>query len=172
MARNSTRWLRGGTLSCAHALLIATVLVVPVMAVSASIAFLIGFLYEVDNISRTSIYAQADVGLARVMKTMLWTPIFENSLVAVTILMISGWTARSRWEKPFAIGVIFSVLHAVLANDLRPLSVLPAFVVIAFLIEGTDSTKLKLCGFIASITFHSLSNSLILIPFLRAMVLD
>lgn len=165
LARNTIRWLSRGSFSCPEAFIFAVVSVVPVMIVSALMAYMIGFFYEVGDISKTSIYAQTGVGVARVVKTMLWTPFFENSLVALMLSMMSGWRTGSRWTKPIAIGFIFSTLHVAIANDLRPFSVFPAFIVIAFLIESENGAKLRLCGFVASIAFHSLSNSIILIPF-------
>lgn len=170
LARSNSRWRSRGPLSCPEAFILAVVSVVPVMMIGVLMSYLIGFFYEAGDISKTSAYAQTDVGVARVIKTMLWTPFFENSLVAAALLMMSGWGARSQWTKPLVIGLVFSSLHVVIANDFRPLSVFPAFAVIAILIESADGVKFSKCGFIASIAFHSLSNSPILIPFFTSLV--
>lgn len=145
--------------------MLAGILVVPVMIVSVLMAYFLGYMYEAGEISKTSVYAQDNVGVERVIKAMMWAPFFENSLVAITLWMMSGWGIKSWWVKPLVLGFCFALLHVVLANDFRPFSVFPAFFVITFLIEKKNYKKFKLCGFIASVVFHSLSNSLILIPF-------
>lgn len=165
LARNLIGRLSRGSISCPEALLTAIAAVVPVTVISLLVAYMIGLCYQPGDVSKTSINAQDAVTLSRVAKALIWAPLFENALVAIGLSMVSGWRASNFWTKPLVIGLVLSALHVLLAGDFRPFSVLPAFVLIAFLIERTDSKRCKMCGFIASLMFHALCNSPILIPY-------